>query len=612
MKRLLAVAILLGCASASFAQLTHQQKLADFKALVGLYDKNYAPYEWKVKAFNFDLLQIQPWLDQVNASPDDVSFYDICVRYVASLHDSHDEFILPSVYEAFLPLTADIYDGRVLIDFIDTTVLDPQTYPFAVGDELLAVDGKSVGEWIATLGAYSVNGQANPVSRNRLAVATLLDRYQGWYTFANKVRPGDTATLLIKSQSGKVASYTVSWLVIGIPLDYEGPVPNPNGMSAFARSAFTQSPVKRPMRELAKVASNPWGVWTGARPLRQTPSVPRGMKGLQRHQTSSRLKPAHVTAGGLDPFSSFFPLFNPPPGFQLRLGAGPADEFTTGTFPVGNKTIGFIRIPSFEPLDLNNALQQMQTEVSFFQQNTSGLVVDVMSNGGGFICYADYLVQYLDPKPFRSIGFQLRATEQWALDFEEFLLDLEFGGAAPSDINLVAGYLSEIEQALGQNRGLTPPIPIADPVNCNGFGGEIYPPATDESGNNIAYTKPILLLTDNFTLSAAETFSATLQDQKRVSVYGVRTDGGGGDVIEFDNNVGPYSEGTARMTESIEVRNHIVFTPGLPPAPFIENIGIQPDYVADFQTRANLLTGGQPFVNGFSAVIWNLAKNGHP
>jgi C-terminal processing protease CtpA/Prc len=119
------------------------------------------------------------------------------------------------------------------------------------------------------------------------------------------------------------------------------------------------------------------------------------------------------------------------------------------------------------------------------------------------------------------------------------------------------------------------------------------------------------VLTDNFTLSAAEFFLATLQDENRVTVYGVPTDGGGGNVVEFDFNAAPYSEGSARVTQSIAVRKHAITSPGLPPAPFIENIGIQPDVRADFQTRGNLFTGGQPFVNGFSGLIWKLT-NGHP
>src|SRR5260221_12210577 len=70
-KAMLTCAIFLCFASTSFAQLTHEQKLSDFKTLVALYDKNYAPYEWKIDAFDYDLLKLQPWLEQVNSSHDD-------------------------------------------------------------------------------------------------------------------------------------------------------------------------------------------------------------------------------------------------------------------------------------------------------------------------------------------------------------------------------------------------------------------------------------------------------------------------------------------------------------------------------------------------------------
>ena len=80
MKRLLILAIVLSCASSCYAQLTHDQKVSDFSAIAGLYDKNYGPYNWKIEAFGYDMLRLQPWLAQINASTDDLSFYDICVR----------------------------------------------------------------------------------------------------------------------------------------------------------------------------------------------------------------------------------------------------------------------------------------------------------------------------------------------------------------------------------------------------------------------------------------------------------------------------------------------------------------------------------------------------
>jgi hypothetical protein len=190
---------------------------------------------------------------------------------------------------------------------------------------------------------------------------------------------------------------------------------------------------------------------------------------------------------------------------------------------------------------------------------------------------------------------------------ESILLTKQFSGGSQSDIDLLNGMIDQIQSALAKNRGLTEPLQIYAPVGaCSSGSGLFYPPATDAQGNNVAYTKPILLLTDNFSISAAEMFAAKLQDEKRVSVYGVRTDGGGGNVVSYNYNAAPYSAGRGLVTQSLAVRNHDISTPGLPGAPYIENIGIQPDFQAPFNTRDNLLTGGQPFVNGFVQAMASL------
>jgi hypothetical protein len=613
-KKLFLIVALLSIAPSCFAQLTQDQKVTDFKALAGLYDKNYGPYEWKKEVFGFDLLQIQPWLDQVRATSNDLAFYDVCVRYVASLHDSHDEFILPSFYEAFLPLTADIYDNKVLVDFVDNTVLDPATYPFTIGDELVSVNGISMSTWISVLGPYSVNGNANPLSRDRIAVATTLDRYQGWYTYASKIHPGDSATLVIRNQtSGKSASYSVPWSTIFLPVLDEGPVPNPKGIASLQKFATPQAVALRSMKERAALVNNPWHAYTGvplARAARLSSTVTKPAADLRsRLRNFGAVHANHVLAGGLDPFDSFFPLFNPPPGFQLRLGAAATDEFLSGTFPVGNKNIGFIRIPSFEPLSEDNAVAQFQNEMSYFQANTDGLVVDIMSNGGGDGCYVNLLIQAMDPKPFQPLRLQVRATEFWVENFEAALIDAELGGASQDTVNTLTNALEQVVQALGENRGLTPPIDALSPAACFLTGGAQYTPATDSNGNNIAYTKPIVVLTNNFTLSAAEFFGATLQDANRVTVYGTRSDGGGGDVVEYNST--PYSEGFSRVTLSLGVRTHNITTPGYPSAPYLENIGVYPGVQANYQTKDNLLNGGQTFVHGFSNLIYRLSSSTH-
>src|SRR5205809_8112697 len=115
--------ILLLIPSLLLADLTIEQKLLDFQALAGIYNKHYAPDEVKLELFGFNIFDLKPWLAKVRETKTDLEFYDVCVEYVASLNDSHDEFIIPSNFQAYLPVDIDIYDGKVLIDAVDRSAL---------------------------------------------------------------------------------------------------------------------------------------------------------------------------------------------------------------------------------------------------------------------------------------------------------------------------------------------------------------------------------------------------------------------------------------------------------------------------------------------------------
>ena len=105
--------------SSSYAQLTIDQKVSDFQALAALYAKRYGPYEWKRDALGIDLFNIAPWLAQVQATKNDLDFYEVMQQYVASLNDAHDVYQLPSTFQANLNFTVDIYDGKLLVDSIN-------------------------------------------------------------------------------------------------------------------------------------------------------------------------------------------------------------------------------------------------------------------------------------------------------------------------------------------------------------------------------------------------------------------------------------------------------------------------------------------------------------
>ena len=608
--RLLRLAIPFLClAPLSLADLTKEQKTSDFMQVVGLYNKQYAPYELRRDVFGFDLLNVKPWLDQANQTKSDVEFYDVMVRYVASLQDSHDAFTLPSSYEAWMHMDGDLYDGKMLIDFIDRTWLARKDFPFTIGDEIISVDGKSVADLITAFAPYSVNGEGNDLSRKRLAVATITDRYQGWYPLAHQI--STNAAVVIKRTDGSTATYDIPWDIRGTPITSAGVVPNPfTGAAAKFREAISglrsrqriQAGYKRGA-ETGEDGSvpNPWGVATvDPDPIVPDSPQPQYMQPLLDLQHAEGLVMPRESgfASGLSPFDIPVPLFDPPDNFVLRLGARSSDQFLSGTYASGKNTIGFIRIPSMSPSSTATALSQFATEVAFFQKSADGLVIDVMGNGGGSVCYTELLVSYLMPTTFRRTGEQIRATLNWQRSFASARESAKRQKAAQWVVDLYDAYLKEIQQALTENRGLTGPLPL-----CSATFDQL--PATSPAGVNLAYTKPILVVTDNYTLSAGELFTMFLQDNKRATVLGMRTDGGGGNVVGY-SNAASYSEGSARVTQGLITRLNPVATPGYPASVYTDRFGVYPDMVEDYMTVDNLNNGGATFVNAITKAITGL------
>src|SRR5581483_8178672 len=138
-------------------------------------------------------------------------FYEVCVDYVASLNDTHDAFLLLSDFVASLGFATDVYDGVLLIDSLNRTLLPQTLYPFTIGDELVSVDGIPVAQLLRDFAKYAP--QANPVSTQRLAAQRITVRPQSRMPHASEV--GANATIVVRRQSGDLQSYVVPWSKTG-------------------------------------------------------------------------------------------------------------------------------------------------------------------------------------------------------------------------------------------------------------------------------------------------------------------------------------------------------------------------------------------------------------
>jgi hypothetical protein len=294
----------------AFAELTTEQKLADFKQLAALYSKHYAPYEWKRDTVRFDLLDLERWLARVAATKNDVEFYDIAVEYVSSLNDGHASISLPSDFVAYLGFRVDLFDNLPLVYSVNRQMLPASRYPIAVGDEVISIDGVSADDLIRRLARYSV--AANDRSTARLAADSMTLRWQGFDPTAPAVP--DESTVVLRSADGELKTLKLPWDKSGVPLSAVGPVPSPKSGDRYA--AGTEGSVLK----------------AGDRPhmllLRTLANRRARLRAPQRVQGWSALAPVHRM----------------PANFRQRLGRAPGDNFFSGTYEADGQRIGFIRM----------------------------------------------------------------------------------------------------------------------------------------------------------------------------------------------------------------------------------------------------------------------------
>jgi C-terminal processing protease CtpA/Prc len=287
------------------------------------------------------------------------------------------------------------------------------------------------------------------------------------------------------------------------------------------------------------------------------------------------------------------PVFDLPEGFHLRLGRNASDNFVTGTYRAGGRNIGYIRIPRMSSTSsLSQALRELELEIAFLEQHTDGLVVDIMRNPGGLLYYGHELARRFIPTPFEGVGFEVRASATYVTDFSNELERARGLGAPDHVVRTWAALLHDVFETYKQNRGRTGILPL------DGHESLSLTPAVT------VYTKPLILLVDEYSCSTADLFAAVLQDAGRGPLAGMRTAGCGGS-YGSDQFVPAtvYSEGKTGVTEAIMVRPKPVVTPEFPTTRYIENVGVRPDVEIDVMTRENLLTGGKPFVDAFTQVL---------
>lgn len=251
-------------------------------------------------------------------------------------------------------------------------------------------------------------------------------------------------------------------------------------------------------------------------------------------------------------------------------------QFPTGTISVAGHRVGLLRIevfmPQFNPSLCVDAVRELKIptdaecadacqdkiEAYAYRQMTQGLeqnlralsdagaellIVDLTNNGGGSE-WAEAVARMLTSRRLLSEKLGFVRGEHWKKHWTELAKQLSLAAqtASPADAKQLRAWAAEAEQAageasktcslkdncawLGKTGYSTGLVGEADSSHFAGkpWGELVFTPA-EYSYRDAAWTKPVVVLVDQGTASAAEEFSAVLQDNHAALVAGSRTMG---------------------------------------------------------------------------------------
>ncbi len=267
------------------------------------------------------------------------------------------------------------------------------------------------------------------------------------------------------------------------------------------------------------------------------------------------------------------------------------------------KLIGYVRIPGYIVPDYDKSIESFKKLMEKFEDTTDALVIDQINNPGGSVFYLYALASLLSSEPLKAPRHKMALSQSNIAEAASILPALKAAKDTEEVIKVLGGaktlnglpvtyeigrflvdFYEFILDQWSQGKRITDPYYLlgADHINPH--------PGTQ-------YTKPILVVVNELDFSGGDFFSATLQDNQRVTVFGTRTAGAGGYVLQagFPNLLGIQG---VWLTGSIAER--VDKNP-------IENLGVKPD-IEYTLTDKDLQEGFKEYKAAINKAITDLVK----
>jgi len=573
MKRLISVSMLLllpfSTQAAAHLSTAHdrEQMVQNLDVISNSFYVEYAPTSWKKKYSKWDLdSEINKAKEEVyTTNPLSVKdFQRIVYNFFKSTKDYHVGVQFHSTELAFLPFHVKSANGKYFLTYIDDSKLSSSVFPFSVGDELIAFDGKPIAEVVQEV-KNEVVGEANTLTDYSLAEIYLTSRIGA---LGHQV-PSGPVSLTVKPKDKKSTSnFQLIWEY------YPEKIMSKGGVD-LAKNLHSNLNGRHPILDSLLRKHMTTHFYTALKSI-DGPRMEEDLSALGVRQ-------------------SFIPKLG-----KLWWKTEKTNSFHAYIYEAQDRSlVGYVRIPHYNGGD--HEAQEFAEIIRLFQDRTEALVIDQINNPGGSCFYLYVLASMLTDQPLYTPKHRIAISQAEVMEAVSFIPMLEEVGSdaeatelfgesfvgTPMTFQMVQfmlNYFRFIVDEWNAGRTLTTPYYLYGIDHINPY------PA-------VQYTKPILVLTNELDFSGGDFFPAILQDNKRATILGECTAGAGGFVTTHSY---PNHFGIAEYYYTASIAERIDNNP-------IENLGVQPDIRYSI-TEKDLQSGYQDYVQAIQKAVDQLLK----
>lgn len=540
-------AVLLSAANTDYSS----KMIHDLDLIRTIFEVKYAPAEWKKSYAGWDLgVAIESAKDKVLTSPliSMREYQKLLLDFFNSTQDYHVNITFYATELSFLPFRLEGAEGRYFIAWLTAedsfSKVDLEYSAFLshtkIGDEVISINGIPADQYVTDYRSENFSPGGNGTDQ-MMAEQFLTLRLASRGT---QPQQGPLKITIKHRELDQTITYSLQWLYV--PEEIK---------SSFSKFSKAKKPSLK--NEKKRVALFDKAMIT---PLQDQ---------LQKAQGSIKKRYQIALSENSEEDSTFMVLgqyksFVPPLGDIIWKGNSSFFHAYIFQNPAGD-TIGYVRIPTFSYG--RDEYQDLERIISKFQNETDALIIDQLNNPGGYLNYLFTFLSMLSDKPLMIPPQRISITQEDVSNALDILEDPEYHlepllsgilgfSISSEDIPEVLEFYKAIISEWEEGHTFTRPL------HYLGISSIRPNPRAH-------YTKPILILVNHLDFSCADFFPAILQDNQRAKVFGSKTAGAGGFVLQhqYPNLFGIRS---FSFTGSIAYRSN--------DQP-IENLGVTPDFL---------------------------------